>query len=500
MGETFGEFGQGTAGYYLATGFGEIWLQESGDVGLIGLEGRALFLAGALERIGVQLQLGQRYEYKNAANQLTQREFTDAHREALGRVVESSAEQIVTAIAESRGLDRARVRELIDTAPITAADARTAGLIDHVGYRDEVYAALRGPETTPGSAAPPATDTAPAADEPTEGTAEEDSALEPTGGRPHTQYLGRYGHNPRAALARRLSQRGQAGIALVHGIGGIRTGRGGHGPGGGVSMGSDTVSAALRAAIRDDSVQAIVFRVDSPGGSYVASDTVRREVVRARAAGKTVVVSMGDVAGSGGYFIAMAADTIVANPATITGSIGVFGGKAVTGPVFERFGVHADGIGHGARSAMFDARLPFDHDQWLALERWLDRVYDDFTGKVAADRGLSREHVHEVARGRIWTGADAKDRGLVDELGGFRDAVRIARAKAGLPERDDLDDVRVYPKVAPIDRIRPPESSDSPAAAMSALRLSAWGPFAQLAAQLGLSADGPLVVPGYSLQ
>lgn len=482
--ETFGEFGQGTAGYYLATAFGEIWLQESGDVGIIGLEGQSVFLADALDRLGVQLQLGQRYEFKNAANQLLETGFTDAHREALGRVVESSAQQIVAGIAAARGLDQARVRELVDSAPIAAADALHAGLVDRIGYRDEVYDALGA--------------TADAADQAAV-TGDGDGQNDSGDAGPRTMFLARYGPGPSSALARKLAARNTQGIAVVNGIGGIRSGRGGHGPGGGTSMGSDTVAAAIRAAVRDDKVAAVVFRVDSPGGSYVASDTIRREVVRAREQGMPVIVSMGDVAGSGGYFVAMAADVIVASPGTVTGSIGVFGGKAVTERLFERFGVRRDGIGYGVRAAMFDSRAPFDHGQWLALQTWLDRVYDDFTAKVAHDRGLSREHTHDVARGRIWTGADARERGLVDELGGFADAVRIARLRAGLPDRGDFDDLRPYPKISPLERIRPPQSSESPTAAVSQLRLSAWGPFTRLAARVGLPADGPLTVPGWTV-
>jgi protease-4 len=197
-------------------------------------------------------------------------------------------------------------------------------------------------------------------------------------------------------------------------------------------MGSDTITSAFRAAIDDDDVKAIVFRVESPGGSYVASDTIRRETVRAREAGKPVVVSMGNLAGSGGYFVAMDADKIVAEPGTITASIGVLGGKMLTRRFWEdKLGVTWDDVHTSAHAQMWSSR----HDYGPALERFnasLDRVYDDFTRKVAAGRELPLERVLEIAKGRIWTGEDAKALGLVDALGGVDVALDFAREAAGL--------------------------------------------------------------------
>ena len=198
-------------------------------------------------------------------------------------------------------------------------------------------------------------------------------------------------------------------------------------------MGSDTIAAAIRAAARDEQIRAIVLRVNSPGGSYVASDTIWREVVRARAGGTPVVVSMGDVAASGGYYISMAADEIVAQPGTITGSIGVLTGKPVLGETLGRAGVTSDLITQGAHAAMFSQLRPFSPDEWALVNDWLDHIYADFTGKVASGRGMTSEQVQEVARGRVWTGADALAHGLVDELGGMDRAATIARRRAGLP-------------------------------------------------------------------
>jgi protease IV len=258
-------------------------------------------------------------------------------------------------------------------------------------------------------------------------------------------------------------------------------------------MGSDTIAGAVRAAAADDSVAAIVLRVNSPGGSYVASDTIWREVVRARAAGKPVVASMGDVAASGGYYIAMAADVIVAEPGTVTGSIGVLSGKAVLGEALDRVGVTTDKVTQGDHSAMFSQMRPFAPDEWTLVNDWLDHIYADFTGKVAEGRGMTRERVHELARGRVWTGADAVANGLVDELGGLEHAAAVARRRAGLPASAPL---RAYPRVRPIDRIRPPASSDAPGAAAASLLAESWGPAWRLAARAGLPAHGPLALPG----
>lgn len=455
--ETFGELAPGSPGYYLATAFGEVWLQESGDLGLTGVAAQATFLHDALDRLGVAMQLGQRHEYKNAADMFVRQGLTDAHREALARLVASAAEQLVGAIAADRRLSPERVRELIDASPLTAAEAREGGLIDHVGYRDQAYDAMR----------------------------------ERVGGEMRLRYVGRYRQPPPVVVANRVATRGGV-IALIRGSGPIRVGRSGRGPFGG-GMGSASVGAAFRVALKDDAVKAIVFRVDSPGGSYVASDSIRREVVLARQAGKPVVVSMGELAASGGYFVSMAADVIVALPATLTGSIGVFGGKAVIERMLSRAGVGSGAVAEGARALMFSARRPYSDDEFATLERWLDRVYEDFTAKVAADRGMSPERVHEIARGRVWTGADAAERGLVDELGGLTDALRIAREKAGLPARTDAADVRVFPRVSPVDRVRPAQSSEDPAAAFAAF--AAWDGFGAIAARLGLPGSGPLIMP-----
>ena len=231
----------------------------------------------------------------------------------------------------------------------------------------------------------------------------------------------------------------------------------------GPSVGSDSLGATLRAAGRDPSVKAVVLRVDSPGGSYVASDAIRREVLALRDSGRPVIASMATVAASGGYYIAMPCDVVVASPTTITGSIGVLAGKQVIRDALGRAGVRVDSEAVGAHAEMFSPQRPFTEDEWARLDAWLDQVYADFTDKAATDRRMPPEQLREVARGRVWTGADALEHGLVDRIGGLEEAVGIACERAGL-RRGDVD-VRALPRVSVLQRIRPPESSEHPASA-----------------------------------
>jgi protease-4 len=458
--ETFGDFSAGNVPYYLATAFDRIYLQPSGDVGLTGISVENWFYRGTLDMLGVDYQVGKRREYKSAADRLTEHGFTGPAREATQRLATSIIEQISEAIGQRLDIPAREARSLIDRGPFLATDALDARLVDALGYRDEVYAAVRkevGPDA-------------------------------------YLLYLSRYQRSRSLAQrARKLPNPGEDVVALIYAAGPIRRGRSGRGPLASGAIGSDTMTAALRAAAADHRVRAIVLRVNSPGGSYVASDSIWREVVRAREAGTPVVVSMGDVAASGGYFIAMAADAIVAEPGTITGSIGVLAGKPVVNGLLHRAGVSTDLVREGDHADMFTLTRPFSEDEWARVNIWLDRIYADFTDKVASGRGLSAEKVHDIARGRVWTGADAAENGLVDELGGLTTAAALARQKAGLPGAAPL---RVYPRTRPLDRIRPPESSDDRSAAQARLFAESWGPVWRLAASAGLPPYGPLILPG----
>ncbi len=462
--ESFGDFSASNVQYYLATAFEQIWLQPSGDLGLTGIAVERLFLRGMLDRVGAEFQVAKRQEFKSAAEQFTETGFSEPARQAMERLTASVTEQLVQAIADRRGLSKDKVSSLIDAGPFLAARAEAEGLVDHLGYRDEVYAHVHK-DAGPGAI---------------------------------LLYLGRYqrikvlAERARDAVTK-VPASPEPGIAVIYATGPIRRGRSGRGPLSGNAMGSDTIGGAIRAAAKDPASRAIVLRVNSPGGATVASDTIWREVVRARATGTPVVVSMGDVAASGGYYISMAADVIVAQPGTITGSIGVIAGKPVLGEAIGRAGVSSDRISHGAHAAMFSQLRPFSADEWTLIDDWLDHIYADFTSKVAAGRGMTAEQVNEVARGRIWSGADALGNGLVDELGGLDRAVAIARRRAGLGKDAPL---RVFPRVHPLDRLRPAASSESPAASAASLLADTWGPVSQLAARAGLSPYGPLTLPG----
>ncbi|HEX5042223.1 MAG TPA: signal peptide peptidase SppA [Candidatus Polarisedimenticolaceae bacterium] len=393
--ETFGEFSAGNGAYFLATGFDQIYLQPSGDVGLTGLLAESPFLRGTLDKMGVVPRMDHRYEYKNAMNIFTEKGYTDPHREATVSLMESQFAQIVQGIAQARKVSEDEVRALADRGPFLGDEAVAAKLVDGLAYRDEVYAKIK----------------------------------EKVGGEPDLLYIDKY-----LGRAGRVNTRG-AKIALVYGVGNVTRGESGFDPlFGETSMGSDTVAGALRAAADDADVKAILFRVDSPGGSYVASDTIWREVSRAREVKKKpVIVSMGDVAASGGYFVSMNADKIVAQPGTITGSIGVLAGKMYTKEMWGKIGLNWDEVHTSRNATMFTGTVDYTPEEWARFEAWLDRIYADFTGKVAAGRKLEKAKVLEIAKGRVWTGEQAKGLGLVDALGGFPVALALAKEAAHLP-------------------------------------------------------------------
>ena len=391
--ESFGEAGDGNTHYYLATAFDEIWLQPSGDVGLTGFRIESPYFKNLLDQYGVVARIGQREEYKGAMDPLTNAGMPAPVRENYQRLVDSWVDQIANGIAQGRKLDAAAARALIDRGPFPADDAQKEKLVDHLGYWDEVQ------------------------------KAEDDRFGKDVARMSVANYAGSL--SPPSDATR---------VALVYGLGPVQLSQGKPNPlFGDVSMGSQPVSSALHDAIDDDSVRAIIFRVDSPGGSYVASDTIWREVDRARQKGKPVIVSMGDVAASGGYFVAAAARKIVAQPGTITGSIGVVSGKVVLANLWPKLNVTWDGVQAGANANIESANSDYSEAAWSQLQRELDHVYADFMGKVAAGRHMQTDQVRTVAKGQVWTGADAKANGLVDEVGGFATAVKLVRETLSLP-------------------------------------------------------------------
>jgi protease-4 len=431
----------GTMSYYLASAFREVWMQPSGTVGLVGFATNALFLRDALAKAGVQAQFIARGEYKSAANMFTQENYTDAHREADGRLIESLHEQVLAAVAASRHIEAADIDALADKAPLLREDAVTGRLVDRIGFRDEAYARI--------AELVGARDVSP--DDPDA---------------PPRLYLSRYARTPTSGPSL-PGHKSKPTIAVVTLAGPIVSGRGGRtlSPLGTSSAGGDTIAAALREAGADDEVSAVVLRVDSPGGSVTGSETIWREVVRLREAGKPIVASMGAVAASGGYYVSMAADAIVANAGTLTGSIGVVTGKLVARELKDRLGIGSDVVRTNRNADAWSVNAPFTDEQHAHVEAEADLFYTDFVQRVADGRGMTVESVDAVARGRVWTGADALARGLVDELGGLRTAIDRAKALAGL-DRDAEVKVVALPGASLFDVLRPKPSSQPAAASL----------------------------------
>lgn len=457
--ESFGETGQGTVPYYLATAFDEIWLQPSGDLAITGVSVQAVFIRGALDKAGVIPQFGKRREYKTAADTFTEREMTAPAREMASRLAESAYEQIVEGIAVRRRLDSARVRELVDSAPLPAQVGLDAGLVDRLGYRSDVY------------------------DELEKQLQYDDRLLA-------ERYI-RRGPRTLDEVRKNLPWPQKPLVAVVRVTGGISVGRNSNSPMGGPGSGSDTVGAALRAVTDNERVKAVVLRIDSPGGSYVASDAIRNEVLRLRSTGRPVIASMGGVAASGGYFVAMPADVIVAQPGTITGSIGVLTGKGVVRDALGRIGISREAVSEGANAQMYSAQEEFTDEQWARLEETLDRIYKDFVAKAAQDRGLPEEQLESLARGRVWTGADAHSHKLIDELGGFQHALTLACNRAGL-DRDEIA-VTAVPHRNLLSQLKAPTTTDD--LAVSAAPLTLDGLTTGLYSALGLPPAGVLRMP-----
>ena len=391
--DSFGEFGPGTRPYYLATAFDEIWLQPMGNVGLTGLYTEIPFFKGTLDLLGVAPQFDHREEFKTAMNSLTETKMTPPHREEVDALLASISGQIIHGIAENRKLSEDEVRAAIDRGPLLADEAHDAKLVDRLGYRDEAIVHARSRA----------------------GSGAELTSL--------TTYLDRAGRPHREGAT----------IALIYGSGLIQRAASSTNPliESNV-MAANKIARAFHAAVRDPAVRAILFRVDSPGGSVVASETIWREVVFARERGKPVVVSMGDVAGSGGYYVAAPADKIVAEPATLTGSIGVLAGKLVVSDLFQKLGLSTDSAQIGTNAAMFSSTSDFSARAHSRLEAFLDDTYKGFKNHVASGRHMTEEAVEAVAKGRVWSGEDAQAHGLVDELGGTAAALQLAKEAAKL--------------------------------------------------------------------
>ena len=390
------------AEYYVASAADEIWMPEAGSWNVTGVRTEITFFRHAFDRIGILPEFERIAEFKTAADPFTRPGLSEPHREVIESLLDGLMEEFVRDVADARGLDPGAVRAAVDAAPLEAEEARVAGLVDGLCYEDELPAALARTE------------------------------------RPHQPAV----VMPWAQVRRRLPapyrwRAREAVIGVVELLGNIITGESRDLPVplpylGSRFAGSETVARAFRAAERHPRVRAIVFHIDSGGGSALASDLIWREVERIKPR-KPVVAFMGAVAGSGGYYVACGANRIVAQPATITGSIGVVSGKLTIRGLYERLGLNREIVARGAGATIESAFQPFTPAQLNRLRHQMDAIYRRFIARVAAGRGRQADEIGALARGRVWTGRQALERGLVDELGDFTTAVRRAQELAGIP-------------------------------------------------------------------
>ncbi len=392
----------GDAEYYVATACEKIFVLPTSSVALDGLTWYELFLRGTFDKLGVvpdMLHVGQ---YKTAVNLFTEKGFTDSHREMAKSLNDEAFAQLVEGIASARGKTPAEVRALIDEGPFLADEAVRVGLVDGLAYPDELES-LAGVKVT------------------------EPDIIDPG------QYM-----KPAAGFGRR------ARVAVLHINGTIAGGRSGEGADGSQVAGAASIVDSLQRIRKDSSLKALVVRIDSPGGSTIASDLIWRELTITKKK-LPLVVSMGDLAASGGYYVATPAATIVAQPGTLTGSIGIYTGKFAIGGALEKVGAAVDGVSQGRMAEMNSPVRPFSDEERERMQEQIQAFYDHFVGLVAESRNLSRERVEELAQGRVWTGRQAKDRGLVDELGGFDRALALAKKAAGMDEDAEVELVNYPP-------------------------------------------------------
>jgi len=383
----------GPSAYHSITAAEEIWMQPGTDLIISGVTFETEFLKGLFDKIGLTPQIYALYEYKNAPNSYNETGFTEPHREALSGLANSLWETALADMAADRNMDLAALKALLESGPKTAEAAVEAKLADRLGWPEDA----------------------------------EEAALERAGKDAELVDLFTYVAAPSKAKAK------DGMVAIIGGEGAVVTGGESDSPlSEAPGFASDVIARAILDAAEDEDVKAIVFRIDSPGGSPTASDQIWRAVERAQEKGKPVIVSMGSLAASGGYYVAAGADAIIANKGTITGSIGIFGGKFALDATFNKIGVTFDTVTAGGDFADAYGVAPFTQAQEAEVRASLKRGYDRFVGIVGEGRDMTYDEVHAVARGRVWSGAEARKLGLVDEIGGFMTAITKAQELAGM--------------------------------------------------------------------
>ncbi len=404
--------------YLVACACDQIIMPESGDLVLPGIRAELTFYKRLFEKLDITVDMLQVGDFKGAAEPYTRDSMSPAFRGQLETVLGDYFEQMIEEIAAARGLPKERVKELVDQGMFSAPDAKRVGLIDHVAYPSHLDESLLC------------------------GCEHEKFTLVEDYGKKvvDTDFSGMTGFVKLLELmsggkSATSSSKGKK-IALVYAIGAITSGKSASSLMGEATMGSDSIVAALKKAAADENVSAIVFRIDSPGGSALASDIIWDEIQQIE---KPVIASMGDIAGSGGYYIAMGCDKIYAEPGTLTGSIGVVGGKLALGKAMERIGLTTDVIAMGKNSGLFSANSPFTESERAIWQQMMNETYRQFTSKAAAGRKMTVEELSKLAGGRVWSGRQAKANGLVDEVGTLRDAIAEAQRRGGLEVKDNQD-------------------------------------------------------------
>jgi len=385
--------------YYIATACDKIYVPPPGELFINGLAADVMFFRGSLDKLGIYPDIYQIGKYKSAGDMFTQKQMTEAHREYVNLLLDDLYGRYVNGIAQARHKSPDDVKALIDDAPYNATKAKQVGLIDETMYRDEVEKQIKA------SLGYKETDT----------------------------FIPVRGADYRDVSPESLGLNKGERIAVIYATGEIGSGTSANSPSGEQSIGSDTLAKAMNDAANDKSIKAIVLRVDSPGGSGLASDIIWHAVEAANQK-KPVVVSMSDVAASGGYYISAAASKIIAQPSTITGTIGVVAGKPVLRGFYDWLGISNEYVLRGKTAGMFRETEKFSDEERAKFEDWIKTTYyQDFIPKVAKGRKKDAQSIDSVGQGRVWTGAQAKDRGLVDEFGGLDRAVDVARELAKIP-------------------------------------------------------------------